>query len=494
VRRDLARLSASEHDVLVIGGGVHGAAVAHGAARRGLTVALLEASDFASGASWNSLKTIHGGLRHLQRCDLPGLRESARERRAMMALAPALVRPLAFLVPVYGHGPRGREALSIGLRAFDLLTADLGRGLPPERRLPPGRMLGPAEVVARFPQVPRPGLTGGALWHDAQVESSERLVIGLLRAAADAGAALANYAEATGLLRDGSRVRGATVRDAETGATFDVRARLVVGAAGAAHGALTRMAGIAGEPPPLLDAMNLVLSRAVVAGAAVGARTEGRFLFLVPWRGRAMVGTEYGTPAVGTREWAEEFLEVARRAFPWAGLRTGDVALVHRGMVPGRSGTRLVTRHRVIDHERRDGTAGLVSVVSAKYTTARAAAEEAVDLAVRRLGRGAAAPAGDPPELPWARLLEGPLDGRARLAARDEMALHVADAVLRRLDLGTAGPPAAEDVDAVAAAMASELGWSAERRASETRAFWTTLAAVAPAVSASGPARISAPS
>jgi glycerol-3-phosphate dehydrogenase len=495
MRRDLARLQAREHDVLVIGGGIHGAAAAREAVRRGLAVALLEAADFGSGASWNSLKTIHGGLRHLQRADVPGLRESWRERRALMALAPEIVRPLAFLVPVYGHGPRGREALAVGLRAFDLLTRDLGRGLPPERRLPSSRMLGPAEVRARLPLLPARGLTGGALWYDAQVASSERLLVGLLRAAADEGAQLANYAPVTGLLREGSRVRGARAVDAETGQPFEVHARAVVSAAGAGYAALVRMAGIAREEPPLVEAMNLVLSRPVVREAAVGARAEGRFLFLVPWRDRAIVGTEYSDPqtAIGGR--AAAFLELARRAFPWADLRDGDVSLVHRGMVPGRSGTRLMTRHRIVDHEREDGTSGFISILSVKYTTARAAAEEAVDLALRRLGGAAERGRAEGSGLPWARLLDGPLEARARQAARDEMALHVGDAVLRRLDLGTAGPPPLDEVETVAASLAAELGWSADRRASETRAFWDEMGDSAPAAFAGpGPARITTPS
>jgi len=477
MRRDLARLQACEHDVLVVGGGIHGAAAARDAAQRGLAVALVEARDFGSGASWNSLKTIHGGLRHLQRADVAGLRESSRERRALMAIAPELVRPLPFLVPAYGHGVRGREALAVGLRAFDLLTRDRNRGLPAESRLPRSRMLGAAEVRARLPGVPAGDLTGGALWYDAQVASSERLLIAMLQAADADGAVLANFVEVTGLLREGARVRGVQARDAQTGAALEVRARIVVSAAGAGYGDIARLAGIAQAPPPMVDAMNLVLSRPVVREAAVGARAGGRFLFLVPWRERAIVGTEYGDQqsAVSGRPTDERvgaFLAVARQAFPWAGLRDNDVALVHRGRVPGRGATDLVTRHRVLDHERAHGVRGFVSIVSAKYTTARAAAEEAVDLVLRRLGRAPVPCRSAVTPLAGARPLGGPLDAQARAAARDEMALHLEDAILRRLDLGTAGPPPAEQVEVVASAMAAELGWNDERRQAEARALW----------------------
>lgn len=477
MRRDLAALQAREHDVLVVGGGIHGAATAWDAAQRGLSVALVEAADFGSGASWNSLKTIHGGLRHLQRGDVAGLRESTRERRALMAIAPALVRPLPFLVPAYGHGARGREALALALRAYDLLSRDRDRGLPAEHALPPSRLLPPEVVRDLVPGVPSRGLTGGALWYDAQVSRSERLLMAVLHAAAARGAVLANYVEVTGFLREGARVRGARARDAETGDALEVRSRMVVNAAGAGAGQVARLAGIGDDPVPLVAAMNLVLSRPAVGRTAVGARAHGRFLFLVPWRDRAMVGTGYGTAASAGGGPGEDgdvaaFLEDARTAFPWAELRAEDVALVHRGRVPGRSGTRLVTRDRVIDHEGRHGVGGLVSIVSAKYTTARAAAERAVDLVLRRLHRPHVRCRTADTPLREAQPLSGAIDAQARAAVREEMALHVSDAVLRRLDLGTAGRPRSEDVAVVARAMAGELGWDDARREAEERAAW----------------------
>ena len=160
MKRDLGALTAREHDLVVIGGGIHGAAAAYDAAQRGLLVALVEASDFGSGVSWNSLKTIHGGLRHLQRAGLAQARESVRERRALLRIAPQIVRPLPFLVPTYGHGLHGREALAAGLRLHDLVSHDRNEGLPPEQQIPASRVLsrgGPAD-----PEV-GPGLTGGAL-------------------------------------------------------------------------------------------------------------------------------------------------------------------------------------------------------------------------------------------------------------------------------------------------------------------------------------------
>jgi len=252
----------------------------------------------------------------------------------------------------------------------------------------------------------------------------------------------------------------------------------VVGAAGAAAAAVAAHAGIALESPPWLEAMNLVLARPAVREVAVGGEADGRLLFLVPWNGRAMVGTEYGGAAEArdAPAWAAAFLARARQAFPWAELRDEDVALVHRGRVPGRSAHALMTRHRVIDHQAAHGVAGLVSIVSAKFTTARAAAEDAIDLALRHLGRAPVPCRTAVTALPSARPLAGDLAAQARAAVRDEMALHLADAVMRRLDLGTAGPPDHAALDAVAAALGAELGWSTQRLAEERTALLRSLA------------------
>jgi len=197
----------------------------------------------------------------------------------------------------------------------------------------------------------------------------------------------------------------------------------------------------------------------------------------VPWNGRAIVGTEYGAHLAGDAQaGVAAFLERARRAFPWAGLRDDDVVLVHRGRVPGRDERALVTRHRLIDHERAHGLPGLVTIVSAKFTTARAAAEEAVNVAVRRLQRPPVRCRTAETPLDAARPLAGDLATRARTALRDEMALHLDDAVRRRLDLGTAGPPASADVEEVGAVMAAELGWTAERLQAEMLLLWRSLA------------------
>ncbi len=474
MKRDLGALTGREHDLAIVGAGIYGAAAAWDAAQRGLRVALIEACDFGSGASWNSLKTIHGGLRHLQRADLGSLLDSARERSALLRIAPRLVRPLPCLVPTYGHGPAGREALGMALLLNEVLTWRRNEGVLPGHQVPRGRLLAPAEVLARVPGIEPSGLTGAALWYDAQAESTERLTLAFALAAAEAGTAVANYAEVTGLLRSRERVVGVSVRDGEGGDALEVRARMVLNAAGPGASRLLADAGLAPSPVPLLRAINLVLRRPVVREHAVGGRGAGRFLFLAPWRDRAIVGTAYEPSQPGTGvAFAEAFLAEAQRAYPWAHLTRDDVTLVHQGLVPGAPGG-LWSRSLLVDHQARDRVPGLITVVGVKYTTARSVAQRAIDLALRRLGLPAAPCRTAVTILPEARPLEGALESRARHVVREEMALHLEDAVLRRLDLGTAGPPDAAEVDEVERVMAGDLGWDPARRHHE-RAFLQRL-------------------
>src|SRR5262249_40921702 len=238
MKRDIAALDASGPDLLVIGGGIYGAAAAWDAAQRGLRVALVEGDDFGGGVPWNSRKPIHGGLRHLPHGDVASLRESMRDRRALLRIAPELVRPLGFLVPTRGWGAESRVALAAGLAINDLLAVDRNAGLTNEHRIPRGRVLSREEAFALVPGLPREGLAGAALWPDAQVVSSERLTLAFVHAAADAGAHVANHVEALRLSRLDDRVTGAAVRDTLTGEELIVQAHVVLVAAGPATGTL----------------------------------------------------------------------------------------------------------------------------------------------------------------------------------------------------------------------------------------------------------------
>jgi glycerol-3-phosphate dehydrogenase len=409
VTRDLRALAETVPDVLVVGGGIHGACVAWDAVLRGLTVALVEKADFTSATSANSMKIIHGGLRYLQQGDYRRMRQSIVEQRALRRIAPHLVRPLPVVVPAYGHGLRGREALRTALAVNDLVGLDRNAGVGDDQRLPYGRTVSRRECLALVPGLDARGVTGAAIFHDAQVYNSERLVIAFLRSAAKAGAQLANYAEVTGLRHDRDGLLRVAVEDRLTGETLAIRARSVVNASGPWA---DRVLGLARPGARLVGsfalALNVVTRRLFAAhavalpvppSARAGAdgRRRSRFLFVVPWREHSLVGTWY-EPHVGraddlrlTEAHVARLVSAIDQACPALALTLDDVRLVHAGLLPlaGTAGDvdeRLATRGTIVDHAR-DGAPGLLSVVGVKYTTARLMAEQAVDGVFAWLGR-----------------------------------------------------------------------------------------------------------
>ena len=411
MQRKLEDLAGREFDLLVVGGGICGAAAASDAAQRGLSVALLDRGDFAGETSAHSLKVVHGGIRYLQHLDLPRVRESARERSALLRIAPHLVHPLPIIVPTFGHGLRGAGALGAAFALLNGLTADRNRGIPdPDRRIPPARLVSRRELLAWEPELEAPGLTGAGLFWDGQLYNAARLVWAFVRTAGRAGAVAANYAEVLGFLRRGTRIVGVEVSDRLAGARFEVRARVVLNAAGPFAGQLSVRGGLraAGGIPFSRD-MALVIRRRLVHDRALAVQTKyrdpdaylsrgPRHLFVMPWRGLTLIGVNSivyrGAPdrlTVGAAE-VQGFLDEINQAEPRFALALDDVALVHAGLLPIDAGDLVAAnvsfgkRSHVIDNARADGVDGLVTAVSNRYTTARGVAERAVDLVFRKLG------------------------------------------------------------------------------------------------------------
>ena len=509
--RDFERLGREIFDVLVVGGGIYGLAAAYDAAQRGLSVALIERDDFGGRTSFNHHKTIHGGLRHLQRANLKRLRESVRERRTFARMAPQFLVPQPFLVPTRRSLTRGALALRAALSIERALAFDRNRDLPAELALPPGRVVPLSDLPHLAPGLDLDGVTGGAIWYDYKTEHSERLTLAFALAAARHGAVLVNHAEAVAACREGTQIWGMRVRDGVTGDATAVRARITCNAAGASAGRLMAHFGLR-RTFPLVKTMNVVTRRPAWP-VAVGRPTRGgRLLIALPWHGRLAIGTWHGAELAGADATAVEDVEIAaflaeiNEAYPALGLTIADVALVHRGVVPARlrSGRRpqLLEHSRVLDHAR-EGIEGAISLVGVKYTTARLVAEHAVDAVRRKLELGpvpcrtastpliesdapAAAAAADLPGA--ARLYERSavarmtalIDERPELgrslaphvpvtgaqvleAVRHEMALSLEDVVLRRTDLGTIGYPGDLAVRAVAGLMQQEFDWSETR-------------------------------
>jgi glycerol-3-phosphate dehydrogenase len=219
----LTRMAGHRLDLLVIGGGITGCGIARNAALRGLSVALVEKNDFASGTSSRSSRLIHGGVRYLEHGQLHLVFESSAERRRLLRLAPHLVHPLEFTWPVYAGSRISRWKLGAGLELYDALS--LFRNVGRHHRL------NSRGVLEREPMLQPDGLLGGAQYFDAATNDA-RLTLANAIGAAESGAFIVNHATVTGLITESGRVAGATVRDALTGNSVDVRARVVVNATG----------------------------------------------------------------------------------------------------------------------------------------------------------------------------------------------------------------------------------------------------------------------
>jgi glycerol-3-phosphate dehydrogenase len=390
----LRRLSSETFDILVVGGGATGAATARDAALRGLKVALVEAGDFAGETSSRSSKLIHGGIRYLQYGDLPLVFEGLAERARLMRIAPHLCRPVDFLFPAFRGERPGLAALGMGVTLYNALA--LGR--PPSG----GRRIGAHELYKRVPTLRTAGLVGAHLYRDCQTDDA-RLVLENVLDAESAGAAIANHLPVVKLVRDRrGRARGAAVLDAESNADFEVRAQIIVIAAGPFTDSL-----LAGQAPPRLRptlGVHLVFDAVRVPhdGRVLVLRTPGdnRLFFSMPAGTRTIIGTTdtdwqpagapYRPPRVGDEirargEDVAYLLAAANHAFPALQLGPSDVVSSYAGLRPllatGANSPSATSR----EHDIRRGEDGLISVVGGKLTTLRRMGEQAVDAAVESL-------------------------------------------------------------------------------------------------------------
>jgi glycerol-3-phosphate dehydrogenase len=392
----LARLCDERFDIVVIGGGITGAAIARDAVRRGYRTALIEARDFGEGTSSRSSRLIHGGLRYLEQLELDLVFEASQERRTLLELAPHMVRPLEFLFPLYSDGRVGKLKLDAGMWLYDALA--LFRNI--ERH----QMLDVGEVLEREPALRRDGLLGGARYFDAQVDDA-RLVLATVQGAAEDGAAVANRIEVVGIDRstgvvDGVRVRPASV-EAERSAPaepWSVPARLVVNATGPWTDLTRELAGV--QKGPLLRptrGTHIQLHRdrldhhhALIFESPV----DGRIMFILPWGPElTIVGTTdvdfHGDPSAvaPTAEDVAYLLDSANRLFPRAGLGPDDIVGAWAGL------RALVAEEDAAEEEEavsreftiREAPAGMLTIAGGKLTSHRSMAEKLVDRAAELL-------------------------------------------------------------------------------------------------------------
>jgi glycerol-3-phosphate dehydrogenase len=380
----------ASYDVVVVGGGINGAAVARDAAMRGLSVLLLEKEDISHAASaWNS-RMIHGGIKYLETYELDLVRESLREREWLLHAAPHLVRPLPFLMPFLERNRRPPWLLRLGMIAYDVLSFD--------KSLPRHRVLGRDATLEAAPGLRPEEVRGGALFYDAQVAFAERLGVETVVSAHEHGARVLTHRRATRLILSGARVTGVEYRDELTGETAVVRSRVVVNATGPWVDVL--LGDLPDHRGPMVGGSkgtHLVVDRfpGVPRHALYyEARADGRPVLVIPWRGRWLIGStdvrvEGDLEGVRADDVELDYiLTETNDLIPAAGLTRADIRFVYTGVRPlpfAEGNVGRVTRRHII-HDHAPAVEGLLTVIGGKLTTFRSLGEHVVDAVCRKLG------------------------------------------------------------------------------------------------------------
>lgn len=385
-RRDdqISRLRTRQFDLIVIGGGITGAGIALDAASRGLKVALVEKSDFASGTSSRSTKLIHGGLRYLAQLRFRLTREALLERSLLQKLAPHLVEPIPFVFPIY-HKRLDVWRINTGLWLYDFMA-----GI---RRTRLHRKLSRSETLLRLPNLNPDGLRASFVYYDSRTDDA-RLVVEVLKAAVDYGAVVANYLAADRILNVDGHAAGVVAHDVIDDSVFEIRARTVVAAAGVwLDQILDGKDTVPGRRVRPAKGVHIIVPRERFGGetAVVFPTPDNRLMFVIPWQGATLIGTtdtDYAGPLDeprATRADLDYILDVVNGVFPNVHLIDADVSSIQAGLRPlvasGSDSTAKISREdRVFENV--DGT---IAIAGGKLTTYRRMGRKVVDLVVRRL-------------------------------------------------------------------------------------------------------------
>jgi glycerol-3-phosphate dehydrogenase len=478
-------------DLIVIGAGINGAGIARDATLRGLSVLLVDKGDVGAGTTSRSTRLVHGGLRYLEHFEVPLVRESLRERETLLHIAPHLVHPLSFLLPIYEEHKRRPALIRMGMMAYDALSLDKSM----ERH----RMLSRDEALRREPGLRSDGLRGAAAYYDAQAAYPERLALENALDARRLGAVVLPYMRVTAVERAHDRVVGVSLHDELHGIDYRARGALVVNASG------PWVDEVLGEAAPHRERLiggtkgsHLVVEpfpgapREAVYAEAVG---DGRPYFVVPWNGLYLIGTtdtRYDgdlDDVVATDDEIAYLIDETNKLIPGATLTAEQVLYTYAGVRPLPApgvGTKerdegSITRSHVIhDHAGRDvpegeRIEGLLSIVGGKITTYRRLSEETVDQAVKKLGRKADKCRTHQLPLPGGTAY--PFEGfRERFRVTSGLSAETADRLLRiygtraaeALDFADGSPELREPFDEDTGAIGAEVVFSLRTELAET--------------------------
>ncbi len=384
-------------DLIVVGAGINGAGIARDAAMRGLKVLLLDKGDVSDGTTQWSTRLIHGGLRYLEYYEFLLVHESLSEREKLLNIAPHLVRPLPFVVPVYEHSKRGPMLVRLGMFAYDVLSWN--------KSLERHKILSREEVLERIPALDPEGLLAAAMYYDGQVEYAERLAVENAVSAHEHGAVVITHAEVERLAVEDGSVVGVEFRDKLGGGRCEARAPVTVNVAGPWVDEVLRRMDLAEERMiGGTKGSHLVVDSfpgAPREALYVEAKSDGRPYFIVPWNGRYLIGTtdlryEGDLDHVSADDEEIDYLiEETNRVIPGANLSREKVLFTYSGVRPlpfapeGKEGS-ITRSHVIYDHSKRDlKVGGLLSIIGGKLTTYRNLSRQTVDKIYEKLGRKA---------------------------------------------------------------------------------------------------------
>ena len=538
-------------DLLVVGGGITGACLAHDAALRGLRTALIEKNDFGMSTSAASSKLLHGGIRYLQKLQFGKVRESARERACFQVIAPHITTNIPFIVPtIKGSLMKGKCALTVGMWLYRAICTGLnGRIADKTKKVPFGRLFSKKEVTDLIQKLDNiEGLSGGYTLFETHMNNSERMTLAFVKTAAANDAVVANHVELIDFIVKNRKVSGVVCQDKMNGRQFNIKARIVVNAAGPFLPGLNRRIqglNLKKETTGFSKGVHLVtrqIEEKYALALSSGKKTEGlvtrggRHIFIIPWRGKSLIGTT-NVPYSGdldkvavTGEDVDDFINDINVLAPGVSLQKSDVDYAFAGLYPLisdeiKTDTYQGTgEYQIVDHADQDNIDGIVSVLGAKYTTARTIAEQAVDLLADKLNiscmpcKTAVYPllGGDIRNLEeFIRIKQGQygdtlapevvrylvvsygskiddvisfmkagngyleilcqgretLVGEIAWAVEHEMACTLDDVVIARTGLGTIGHPGEDVIQKVSEMMKEMLGWSEEERIVQVNRF-----------------------
>lgn len=526
-------------DIVIIGGGITGAAVAYDAASRGLKVAMVEKNDFGWATSAANSKLIHGGLRYLFYLEYGLVRESLRERRILSNIAPNFVYPIPFMVPNYNKLKNNKYVLMLGLTIYDVLAFDKKWTWDRSKRIPNHSTFSRKKTLAMAPGLRQDGLTGSTMYYDCQSITPERLTLAFIKSATKLGAKVANYSKVEDFVyHDDKRVAGVRVRDLIKNKTVEIRGELTINCAGPWADIILNASKNGKDLHHIRRSEGIhVITRSLTDRAVTMMTPGGRHFFIIPWRGHSLIGTtdkEYeGDPDdyCVTKEGIEDFLSEINRSFGDGKVSIKDVLFAYGGLRPlvddQTEGTYATSRKYEIYNHALEGLDGLITVEGGKLTTSRNLAVNVLKMVQVKLKRTlppsrtdneylagceiedmerfvAEAVEGNadfrestvrclamnygteyPRVLAIARAdksLAVPLNADGEIGAqvvygiRNEMAKTLTDILMRRTGLGTLGDPGEAVLKKIARVAAKELKWDEARVKKEIAAAKQTLA------------------